>query len=118
MNLEPRTYKDCIKMATVDAYGEYEQMNGWLCCFEDVFDLPVEASMLGVDVKVVGFDMIADAAVVAVCEKNRKKANVEIMDLEFKKLSKTQKMWIKALEGVEQQPLNSLKMAITNDNRY
>jgi hypothetical protein len=97
--LEPnsvKTTKQCIEAATVDAYGEYEQVCGWLTCFEEVFDKVNRILLFGEEVKLVGFEVRNDVEVVAVCLKNKKKAWVSLNSIELIKPSKSQRLWLKA----------------------
>ena len=91
-----KTIKQCIEAATVDAYGEYEQVCGWLTCFEEVFDNVNRILLFGEEVKLVDFEVQNDAEVVAVCLKNKKKAKVSLDSIELIKPSKAQRLWLKA----------------------
>ena len=70
-----------IEEATVDAYGESEQITGWYTMIEEHLALPFETSMLGVLVKVVALDVRGDNGIVAICTRGRERQSVPILDL-------------------------------------
>ncbi|MCX4030234.1 hypothetical protein H0A36_26485 [Endozoicomonas sp. SM1973] len=82
-------------MATCDAYGEDEQISGWLVCFEDVFKDVEEIEVLGEVVQLTGFDIVG-TTVVAVCTKSKKKARVTIDSILPLGVTRTQKLWLRA----------------------
>ena len=51
-----------IEEITVDCYGEEEELTGFLTYLEDALERPVEATVVGVPVIIVGVDCPAGAA--------------------------------------------------------
>ena len=70
-----------IEEATVDAYGDSEQITGWYTMLEEHLALPFETTMLGVLVKVVALDVRGDNGIVAICTRGRERQSVPILDL-------------------------------------
>ncbi len=91
-----KSVQDCIEIATVDAYDEYEQTNGWHCSLEEVFDGVSEVEFLGEIVKFVKFDFHGDSHLIGVIKKNGKTAKVSIESLHWIKPTKQQSLWHKA----------------------
>ncbi len=70
-----------IEEATVDAYGDSEQATSWATILDDKLALPFETEVLGVSVRVVAVDLGREDAVVAICERARKRLRVHLVDL-------------------------------------
>ena len=87
---------DCIDTATMDACDIEEAISGWLCCIEEIFEGVDTAFLLGEEVGIEKIDILNNSTLVAVCKKNHKKTKIPLTSLEFKKLSKVQKLWFKA----------------------
>jgi hypothetical protein len=60
-----------IEEVFVDAYGEEEQVGGFLTLMEEHLALPFSANILGVDVVVEKVDMTCNGRIVAVCRRNQ-----------------------------------------------
>lgn len=73
----------CIALAVTDAYDEYEKAAGWMACIEAMFERFDRVLLLREEVKLRGFDLADDIAVVAICEKGRKRVRVALEDVEF-----------------------------------
>ena len=74
--------EELIEEATIDCYGEYEQINGFTCTLEDKLTFPFPAKVVGEEVEVMGIDMRGDE-VIAVCKRKGKKHTVNVLDLEI-----------------------------------
>ena len=70
-----------IEEATVDAYGEPEQMAGLFTMLEDNLATPFETEVLGVEVTVDRIEMTADEQIVAVCSRGKSQQYIPIVDL-------------------------------------
>ncbi|MFC9285633.1 hypothetical protein [Streptomyces sp. NPDC057052] len=58
-----------VEEATVDAYGEDEQLTGLFTMLEEYLDLPFTTAVLGVEVTVCGVDLTPDGRIVALCSR-------------------------------------------------
>lgn len=94
--LDATTIEECIEMATVDCYGEYEQINGWYNALDDVLQGVKKAKLLGTQVKFIKVDMLGDVTLIAVVEKNKKRAKVTLDSLEFLEIDESQQLWLDA----------------------
>jgi hypothetical protein len=70
-----------IEQATVDAYGESEQAEGWLTVIEENLAVPFETTVVGVPVIVQRVDLDRSEQIVAVCKRGRAKQSLSILDL-------------------------------------
>ncbi len=70
-----------IEEATVDAYGESEQITGWFTMIEENLATPFETVVLGVPVTVERVDLSRDEQIVAVCRRGRARQTLSILDL-------------------------------------
>ena len=70
-----------IEEATVDCYNESEQLVGWLTMIEDNLKVPFETRFLGITVTVERIDMNRQGAIVAICQREKHKQSVPILDL-------------------------------------
>lgn len=93
--IDARSVKQCVEMATCDAYDEDELASGWLACFEEIFDGVEEVELLGEIVNLAGFDT-EGTIVIAICTKGKKKARVMIDSALPLSPTKVQKLWLKA----------------------
>ena len=91
-----KTVDECIDVATVDAYGEYEQAESWRTCIEEIFGGVKTVRALGQEVKIERFELINDLYLVAVCRKEKRLARVALVSIEFPKLTRVQRLWLKA----------------------
>lgn len=90
-----KSVKECIEMATMDAYDEDELLSGWNCCFDDLFSDIQKVKLFGEEVNFGGIDFEHNS-LVAICEKGRKKIKVSLDSVELIEPSKAQKLWLKA----------------------
>jgi hypothetical protein len=72
-----------IEEITVDCYGEDEELTGFLTYLEDALERPVEASVVGVPVTIVGVDCPAGAlrGFVARCRRDGAEYEVSLLDV-------------------------------------
>ena len=70
-----------IAEATVDAYGESEQLVGFLTALEDNLAVPFTTELLGVAVRVVGVDLTGDDRIVALCRRGKARQRIPVLDL-------------------------------------
>ena len=85
-----------IKEATVDAYGESEQIVGFYTMIEDHLGMPFGVEILGVIAAVERIDMTDDEQIVAVCRRGRARQAIPILDLELPVPPPTGAEWIEA----------------------
>ena len=70
-----------IEQATVDAYGESEQITGWFTMIDENLATPFETTVLGVPVTVERLDLDRSEQIVAVCARGRSRQSLPILDL-------------------------------------
>jgi len=85
-----------IEQAVVDAYGEEEQVGGFLTMMEEHLALPFTASILGVDVVVEKVDMTRSGQIVAICRRNKIRQRIGILDLPLPTPAPAGTEWIAA----------------------
>jgi hypothetical protein len=69
-----------IAEATVDAYGDDEQLTGLFTMIEDHLVVPFITTVLGVEVTVKKVDLTADG-IVAICGRGRDRQRIDLLDL-------------------------------------
>ena len=74
-----------IEELTVDAYGDEEQLSGFLTGAEEALQAPEQASIVGVPVQVLKIDSGPDArhGLTAICERDGVHHEVSLADLSF-----------------------------------
>jgi hypothetical protein len=74
-----------IEELTVDAYGDEEQLTGFLTGAEDALNAPEPAIIVGVPVQVVKVDAGLDVrrGLTAICERDGTRHEVSLADLTF-----------------------------------
>ena len=85
-----------IEEAVVDAYGDEEQIGGFLTMMEEHLALPFSINILGVDAVVEKVDMTRDGRIVAVCRRGKTRQRIEILDLPLPKPTPAGAEWIAA----------------------
>lgn len=70
-----------VEEATVDCYGEHEQLTGLFSMIEDNLEVPFNTRVLGVDVTVECVDLRNDGSVVAICTRDGIRQPIPILDL-------------------------------------
>jgi len=93
-----KSVKACIELAITDAYGDYEQANAWLTCIETMFGRYKRVFVIGEDAALDGFELLNDAAIVAVCRRGKRKARVALESVEFPDASPIEARWLNALK--------------------
>lgn len=81
----PKLSKDALERlveeATVDAYGESEQICGFYTMIENDLELPFNTAVLGAEVAVERIKLTDDDHIVVVCRRGRKQQRLPILDL-------------------------------------
>lgn len=70
-----------IEEATVDAYGEEEQVVGFFTMFEEHLQMPFQTTVLDVPVIVRRVDITEANEIVAVCHRGRHRQSIPILSL-------------------------------------
>jgi len=86
-----------IEEATVDAYGDEEQLVGLLTMIQDNLELPFETALLGVTVMVKKVDQDQGGGIVAICHRNGSRQAIPILGLPLPKPAPAGAEWIEAL---------------------
>jgi hypothetical protein len=79
----PRRLDAMIEEATVDAYGESEQVTAFLTTLEAHLTLPFGATVLGEAVAVEQIDLSGADELIAICRRRGKRQKVRLVDLEL-----------------------------------
>ena len=79
--LSARKLAKMIEEATVDAYGESEQIVGIYTKLEDHLAVPFSTTILGLDVVVSKIDLTRSDEIVAICKRGRTTEKVPLLDL-------------------------------------
>lgn len=87
---------EMIEEATVDAYGESEQVGGFFTMIDERLAVPFETTVLGLPVTVKGVDLTERDAIVAICTRGRLRQPIPILDLVLPSPSPTGAEWIEA----------------------
>lgn len=82
--------------ATVDAYGEDEQLTGWYTAIDENLGVPFHTTVLGVDVTVHGVDLTQDGRIVALCSRGDVRQQFGILDLPLPTPAPDGAEWIEA----------------------
>jgi len=90
-----KTIEECVEIATMDTYEDWEQASGWLTCIEEIFGNVREVKVMGEIVSLKGFDLDG-TSVVAVCKKMKMKTKITLDSIEIIKPTKAQKLWLEA----------------------
>jgi hypothetical protein len=85
-----------IEEATVDAYGEAEQLVGLYTMLEEHLAVPFETTVLGAPVTVIGVDLTRRDEIVAVCSRGRFRQPIPILDLVLPSPAPAGAEWIEA----------------------
>lgn len=84
-----------IAEATVDAYGDDEQLTGLFTMIEEHLAVPFTTTVLGVEVTVRKIDLIADS-IVAICARGRHRQRIGLLDLPLPTPAPDGAAWIDA----------------------
>ncbi len=88
--------EEMIAEATVDAYGESEQITGWFTVIDENLDLPFETTVLGVPVIVERVDLDRRDQIVVLCRRGRDRQALSILDLSLPTPPPAGAEWIEA----------------------
>ena len=91
-----KSIKECHEIATIDAYGDYEQASSWLTCIEEMFGKFDRVKVLEQEVVLEKFDLVNESSIVAICKKGKQRAKIALESIEFPKLTKVQVLWLNA----------------------
>jgi len=72
---------EMIEEATVDAYGESEQIGGFYTMIVDRLTVPFDTTLLGIPVRVRGVELTQRDEIVAICTRGRLRQAIPILDL-------------------------------------
>ena len=86
-----------IEEATVDAYGDSEQVVGFLTMLEEHLKLPFKTTVLGLAVTIDRVDITDDNQIVAVCSRGNLQQSVPILSLPLPTPPPAGAEWIEAL---------------------
>lgn len=81
LSLSKAKLDEMIEEATVDAYGDSEQITGFFCLLEEHLQLPFNTEVLGIEVTVESLDVTEDEQIVAVCSRGRSRQRISVFDL-------------------------------------
>jgi hypothetical protein len=70
-----------IEEATVDAYGDAEQLVGFVTMIDRHLAVPFQTSVLGADVTVTRVDQSEIGNIVAICRRGTSRQRIPILDL-------------------------------------
>ncbi|MCP9961355.1 calcium-binding protein [Streptomyces somaliensis] len=70
-----------VEGATVDAYGEDEQLIGLFTMLEEYLDLPFTTAVLGVEMMVCGVALTPGGRIFASCSRGRLRQSIGILEL-------------------------------------
>ena len=72
---------EMIEQATVDAYGDSEQITGWFTMIEENLAVPFETKVLGIPVTIERVDLDRSETIVAICRRGRVRQSLPIINL-------------------------------------
>ena len=96
LHLSKTKLVEMIEQATVDAYGESEQITGWLTVIEENLVVPFQTLILGVQFTVELVDLDCNEQIVAVCRRGRARQSLSILDLPLPTPPPVGAEWIEA----------------------
>ncbi|MFE3526309.1 hypothetical protein ACFXOD_32755 [Streptomyces sp. NPDC059161] len=79
--LSPAELDVLVAEATVDAYGEYEQLDAFAVVIGDRLALPFETTVLGIAVTVTAIELNPGNQITARCQRGRYRQAIAILDL-------------------------------------
>ncbi|MFZ3498860.1 hypothetical protein ACODT5_37555 [Streptomyces sp. 5.8] len=85
-----------VDEATVDAYGEDEQLTGLFTMLEEHVNVPFTTTVLGIEVRVRGIDLTPDGRIVALCSRGRVRQSIGILELPLPSPAPEGAEWIEA----------------------
>lgn len=88
--------RQMIEEATVDAYGESEQLGGFYTMIDDHLAVPFETTLLGIPVTIRRVDLTERDEIVAICARGRLRQAIPILDLVLPSPAPAGAEWIEA----------------------
>jgi hypothetical protein len=88
--------REMIEEATVDAYGESEQIVGFYTTIDEHLAVPFETTLLGMPVTVRGVDVTGRDEIVAICTRGRLRQAIPVLDLVLPSPAPIGAEWIEA----------------------
>lgn len=79
--LSKETLEGMVEEATVDAYGDAEQVGGFFTMIEEHLHVPFSTTVLGVEVIIRKIDMTQADEIIAVCRHGKQKQRIPILEL-------------------------------------
>jgi hypothetical protein len=79
--LSKRQLDELVEEAIVDAYGESEQLVGFLCMLQEHLEVPFATEILGIAVRVERVDANDADEIVANCRRGQQRQKIPILDL-------------------------------------
>lgn len=87
---------ELIEEATVDCYGESEQISGFFCMLEERLALPFTTELLGVEIVVERVELTDEEEIVALCRRGRDRQRISILNLPLPRPKPPGAEWIEA----------------------
>ena len=94
--LSARKLAEMIEEATVDAYGESEQIVGFYTKLDEHLAVPFSTTILGVDVVVSKIDITRSDEIIAICKRGRATQKLPLLDLPLPTPPPEGAAWIEA----------------------
>ena len=92
-----KKFEKMAEQATMDCYGEYEQLSGWACALEDELPLPLKCLILGEEAMLTGIETDENGtSVLGIIKKGKSKIRIPIQDIEFKDKTAKYNKWVDA----------------------
>lgn len=85
-----------IDEATIDAYGEEEQLVGFMMMIQENLEVPFETQVLGVKVSVNEVDQNQRGEIVAICQRTGHTQRIPLLDLPLPDPRPAGAEWIEA----------------------
>ena len=87
---------EMIAEATVDTYGESEQVTGWFTMIDENLEVPFATTVLGIPVTVERVDLSRSERIVASCRHGRERQLLPILDLPLPTQPPEGAVWLEA----------------------
>ena len=94
--LSKTTLERLVEDATVDAYGESEQVTGLFTMIEEHLEMPFVTKILGMDVTVEKVDLSRRNPVIAICRRGSERQSIPILDLPLPSPQPSGWEWVEA----------------------
>jgi hypothetical protein len=79
--LRQRRLDELVEEAIIDAYGESEQLVGFLCMLQEHLAVPFLTEILGTPARVERVDLNEADEIVAICRRGQQRQKIPILDL-------------------------------------